>query len=95
MSLPASSLHGDSRGNKHKGVTATSTGVVMPRTDAYDHTAKYLNRAGVNAEFIPLLKDGVAPIEQNNLDIVHVVDEWVSRARESTCPRKEPTRSCG
>jgi pimeloyl-ACP methyl ester carboxylesterase len=50
----------------------------------YDHcTAKYLNQAGVKTEFIRLPDKGirgnghVVMIEKNNLDIAHVVDEWV------------------
>jgi pimeloyl-ACP methyl ester carboxylesterase len=50
----------------------------------YDHcTAKYLNQAGVKAEFIRLQDKGIhgnghmVMIEKNNLDIAHVIDEWV------------------
>ncbi len=50
----------------------------------YDHcTAKYLNQAGVKTEFIRLEDKGirgnghVVMIEKNNLDVAHVVDEWV------------------
>ena len=51
---------------------------------AYDHcTAKYLNQAGVKTEYIRLQDKGVhgnghmVMIEKNNLDIAHVIDEWV------------------
>jgi pimeloyl-ACP methyl ester carboxylesterase len=51
---------------------------------AYDHcTAKYLNQAGVKTEFIRLEDKGIhgnghmVMIEKNNLDIAHVLDEWV------------------
>ncbi len=50
----------------------------------YDHcTAKYLNQAGVKTEYIRLQDKGIrgnghmVMIEKNNLDIAHVVDEWV------------------
>jgi pimeloyl-ACP methyl ester carboxylesterase len=50
----------------------------------YDHcTAKYLNQAGVKTEFIRLQDKGIhgnghmVMIEKNNLDIAHVIDEWV------------------
>ena len=50
----------------------------------YDHcTAKYLNQAGVQTEHIRLQDRGIrgnghmVMIEKNNLDIAHVVDEWV------------------
>jgi pimeloyl-ACP methyl ester carboxylesterase len=50
----------------------------------YDHcTAKYLNQAGVKTDFIRLQDKGIrgnghgVMIEKNNLDIAHVVDEWV------------------
>jgi uncharacterized metal-binding protein len=50
----------------------------------YDHcTAKYLNQAGVKAEYIRLQDKGIhgnghmVMIEKNNLDIARVVDEWV------------------
>jgi pimeloyl-ACP methyl ester carboxylesterase len=50
----------------------------------YDHcTAKYLNQAGVKTEFVPLAQIGIhgnghmVMIEKNNLDIAHVVDEWL------------------
>ena len=50
----------------------------------YDHcTAKYLNQAGVKTELVRLQDKGiygnghVVMIEKNNLDIAHVVDEWV------------------
>jgi hypothetical protein len=50
----------------------------------YDHcTAKYLNQAGVKTEYIRLQDKGVrgnghmVMIEKNNLDIAHVIDEWV------------------
>jgi pimeloyl-ACP methyl ester carboxylesterase len=50
----------------------------------YDHcTAKYLNQAGVKAEHIRLQDKGIhgnghmVMIEKNNLDIAHVVDEWI------------------
>ena len=51
---------------------------------AYDHcTAKYLNQAGVKTEYIRLQDKGIhgnghmVMIEKNNLEIAHVVDEWV------------------
>ena len=51
---------------------------------AYDHcTAKYLNQAGVRTELIRLQDKGIrgnghmVMIEKNNLDIAHVIDEWV------------------
>jgi pimeloyl-ACP methyl ester carboxylesterase len=50
----------------------------------YDHcTAKYLNQAGVKTEYIRLQDKGIhgnghmVMIEKNNLDIAHVVDEWI------------------
>jgi len=50
----------------------------------YDHcTSKYLNQAGVKAEYIRLQDKGIhgnghmVMIEKNNLDIARVVDEWV------------------
>lgn len=50
----------------------------------YDHcTAKYLNQAGVRAEHIRLQDKGIrgnghmVMIEKNNLDIAHLIDEWV------------------
>ena len=50
----------------------------------YDHcTAKYLNQAGVKAEYIRLQDKGImgnghmVMIEKNNLDIARLVDEWV------------------
>jgi pimeloyl-ACP methyl ester carboxylesterase len=50
----------------------------------YDHcTAKYLNQAGVKTEYIRLQDKGIhgnghmVMIENNNLDIAHVIDEWV------------------
>jgi hypothetical protein len=50
----------------------------------YDHcTAKYLNQAGVKTELIRLQDKGIygnghmVMIEKNNLDIAHLVDEWV------------------
>ncbi len=50
----------------------------------YDHcTAKYLNQAGVKTEYIRLQDKGIhgnghmVMIEKNNLDIAHVIDEWV------------------
>jgi pimeloyl-ACP methyl ester carboxylesterase len=50
----------------------------------YDHcTAKYLVQAGMKTEFVPLGEKGIhgnghmVMIEKNNLDIAHVVDEWV------------------
>jgi pimeloyl-ACP methyl ester carboxylesterase len=50
----------------------------------YDHcTAKYLSQAGVKTEYIRLQDRGIrgnghmVMIEKNNLDIAHVVDEWV------------------
>jgi pimeloyl-ACP methyl ester carboxylesterase len=52
----------------------------------YDHcTAKYLNQAGVKAEYIRLQDKGIhgnghmVMIEKNNLDIARVIDEWVVR----------------
>jgi pimeloyl-ACP methyl ester carboxylesterase len=51
---------------------------------AYDHcTAKYLDQAGVKTEYIRLQDKGIhgnghmVMIEKNNLDIAHVIDEWV------------------
>ncbi len=53
---------------------------------AYDHcTAKYLAQAGVKTEYIRLQDKGIhgnghmVMIEKNNLDIAHVVDEWVQK----------------
>jgi pimeloyl-ACP methyl ester carboxylesterase len=50
----------------------------------YDHcTVKYLNQAGVKTEFIPLQDKGIhgnghmVMIEKNNLDIAHVIDDWL------------------
>jgi pimeloyl-ACP methyl ester carboxylesterase len=50
----------------------------------YDHcTSKYLNQAGVSAEYVRLQDKGIygnghmVMIEKNNLDIARVVDEWV------------------
>jgi pimeloyl-ACP methyl ester carboxylesterase len=50
----------------------------------YDHcTSKYLNQAGVKAEYVRLQDKGIhgnghmVMIEKNNLDIARVVDEWV------------------
>jgi pimeloyl-ACP methyl ester carboxylesterase len=50
----------------------------------YDHcTAKFLNQAGVKTEYIRLQDKGIhgnghmVMIEKNNLDIAHVIDEWV------------------
>jgi len=50
----------------------------------YDHcTVKYLNQAGVKAEYIRLQDKGIhgnghmVMIEKNNLDIARVIDEWV------------------
>jgi pimeloyl-ACP methyl ester carboxylesterase len=50
----------------------------------YDHcTAKYLNQAGVKTEYIRLQEKGIrgnghmVMIEKNNLDIAHLIDEWV------------------
>src|SRR5262249_45121897 len=50
----------------------------------YDHcTAKYLNQAGVKAEMVRLQDKGIrgnghmVMIEKNNLDIAHLIDEWV------------------
>jgi pimeloyl-ACP methyl ester carboxylesterase len=52
----------------------------------YDHcTAKYLAQAGVKTEHIRLQDRGIhgnghmVMIEKNNLDIAHVVDEWVQK----------------
>ena len=51
---------------------------------AYDHcTAKYLNQAGMKTEFMRLEDKGIhgnghmVMIEKNNLDIAHLIDEWV------------------
>jgi pimeloyl-ACP methyl ester carboxylesterase len=51
---------------------------------SYDHcTAKYLNQAGVRTDFVPPAEKGIhgnghmVMIEKNNLDIAHVVDEWL------------------
>jgi pimeloyl-ACP methyl ester carboxylesterase len=50
----------------------------------YDHcTAKYLDQAGVRTEYIRLQDKGIhgnghmVMIEKNNLDIAHVIDEWI------------------
>jgi pimeloyl-ACP methyl ester carboxylesterase len=50
----------------------------------YDHcTSKYLNQAGVKTEYVRLQDKGIrgnghmVMIEKNNLEIAHVVDEWV------------------
>jgi pimeloyl-ACP methyl ester carboxylesterase len=50
----------------------------------YDHcSAKFLNQAGVKTDFIRLQDRGIhgnghtVLIEKNNLDIAHVVDEWI------------------
>jgi pimeloyl-ACP methyl ester carboxylesterase len=50
----------------------------------YDHcTAKYLNQAGVKTDYIRLQDKGIrgnghmVMIEKNNLDIAHVIDEWI------------------
>ena len=50
----------------------------------YDHcTAKYLTQAGVKTEYIRLQDKGIhgnghmVMIEKNNLDIAHVINEWV------------------
>ena len=52
----------------------------------YDHcTAKYLTQAGVKTEYIKLQDKGIrgnghmVMIEKNNLDIAHVIDEWVQK----------------
>jgi pimeloyl-ACP methyl ester carboxylesterase len=52
----------------------------------YDHcTAKYLNQAGVKAEYIPLQDKGIhgnghmVMIEKNNLEIARVLDEWMQK----------------
>src|SRR6266702_2909894 len=52
----------------------------------YDHcTVKYLNQAGVNAEYIRLQDRGIrgnghmVMIEKNNLEIARLVDEWVRK----------------
>src|SRR5712691_7843291 len=52
----------------------------------YDHcTAKYLNQAGVTAEYIRLQDKGIrgnghmVMIEKNNLDIARLVAEWVQK----------------
>ena len=51
---------------------------------SYDHcTAKYLNQAGVKTEFIRLEDKGIhgnghmVMLEKNNLDIAHLLDQWV------------------
>jgi pimeloyl-ACP methyl ester carboxylesterase len=50
----------------------------------YDHcTTKYLSQAGVSTEYIRLQDKGIrgnghmVMIEKNNLDIAHLIDEWV------------------
>jgi hypothetical protein len=50
----------------------------------YDHcTAKYLNQAGVKAEYIRLQDKGIrgnghmVMLEKNNLDIARLIDDWV------------------
>jgi pimeloyl-ACP methyl ester carboxylesterase len=50
----------------------------------YDHcTAKYLNQAGVKTDYIRLQDKGIhgnghmVMIEKNNLEIAHVIDEWI------------------
>jgi pimeloyl-ACP methyl ester carboxylesterase len=50
----------------------------------YDHcTAKYLSQAGVKTDYIRLQDKGIhgnghmVMIEKNNLDIAHVIDEWI------------------
>jgi len=50
----------------------------------YDHcTVKYLNQAGAKVEFIRLEDKGIhgnghmVMLEKNNLDIAHLLDEWV------------------
>jgi pimeloyl-ACP methyl ester carboxylesterase len=52
----------------------------------YDHcTAKYLNQAGVKAEYIPLQDKGIhgnghmVMIEKNNLEIARLLDEWMQK----------------
>jgi pimeloyl-ACP methyl ester carboxylesterase len=52
----------------------------------YDHcTAKYLAQAGVKAEMIRLQDKGIhgnghmVMLEKNNLDIAHLIDEWVQK----------------
>jgi pimeloyl-ACP methyl ester carboxylesterase len=52
----------------------------------YDHcTAKYLAQAGVKTELIRLQDKGIhgnghmVMLEKNNLDIAHLIDEWVQR----------------
>jgi pimeloyl-ACP methyl ester carboxylesterase len=52
----------------------------------YDHcTAKYLNQAGVETEYIRLQDKGIAGnghmvmLEKNNLDIARLLDEWLQR----------------
>src|SRR6266852_1869794 len=52
----------------------------------YDHcTVKYLNQAGMNAEYIRLQDRGIrgnghmVMIEKNNLEIARLVDEWVQK----------------
>lgn len=51
---------------------------------AYDHcTVKYLQQAGVRADYIRLQDHGVrgnghmVMLEKNNLEIAHVIDQWV------------------
>jgi pimeloyl-ACP methyl ester carboxylesterase len=58
---------------------------------SYDHcTAKYLNQAGVKAEFIRLEDKGLhgnghmVMIENNNLDIAKVIDDWVQQNVKSS-----------
>jgi hypothetical protein len=50
----------------------------------YDHcTVKYLKQAGASVEFVRLEDKGIhgnghmVMLEKNNLDIAHVLDEWV------------------
>jgi pimeloyl-ACP methyl ester carboxylesterase len=52
----------------------------------YDHcTAKYLAQAGVKTELIRLQDKGIhgnghmVMLEKNNLDIAHLIDEWVQK----------------
>lgn len=52
----------------------------------YDHcTAKYLRQAGVRTEYVRLQDKGIrgnghmVMIEKNNLEIAHLVDEWVQK----------------
>ena len=60
-----------------------------PTEDLFKHTlvvhctAKYLNQAGVKAQFIRLQDKGILGnghmmmLEKNNLEIARLIDEWV------------------